>query len=358
MSLSPPSPPPPISDQTTSMIRPLSLEERENILREKPSRAVHDLVFERHIDLFDRLEIGAPPPIFEKALSPARITFWNVERGRCPEAQASLLRRQTAAAHLLCELDLGMARTGQRHTTRDLAHALDASYAFGVEFLELGLGNRQEQSELGGQANAAGLHGAAILSPHLLGRPAVIRLDRHGDWFDGERGERRVGGRIAILATLTIDDKPVTLASVHLESHGDRAGRLEQTHCLLDAIDAYAPAQPALIGGNFNCSTMDQRWTSDVLLTIDRVMDPTPHEPMFNLLADRGFDWRSANDMTRPTQRWSFGQHEDRPKGKIDWFFARDLDLQQAKTLPAIDAAGHDLSDHELLTVEITPKTE
>ena len=51
--------------------------------------------------------------------------------------------------------------------------------------------------------------------------PALVRLSADGAWFDGDHGERRVGGRIALLATLRIDGRPVTLADVHFESHSD-----------------------------------------------------------------------------------------------------------------------------------------
>ncbi|NJO36935.1 MAG: endonuclease/exonuclease/phosphatase family protein, partial [Rhizobiales bacterium] len=149
---------------------------REAILREAPIRQVHDLIFDRHADLFDRVELGPPPASFDHAAVSATVTFWNVERGRHAGAQAALLGAQNASAHLLCELDLGMARTGQRHTTRDLAERLGCSYVFGVEFLELGLGDRREQAAHAGESNEAGLHGAAILSPHPLNRPAVVRL--------------------------------------------------------------------------------------------------------------------------------------------------------------------------------------
>jgi endonuclease/exonuclease/phosphatase family metal-dependent hydrolase len=335
------------------------LEVREAILRETPTRAVHDLVYERHIDLFDRIETGPPPASFDDAPSPATITFWNVERGRHPDEQAALLRAQNASAHLLCELDLGMARTGQRHTTRDLAERLDCSYAFGVEFLELDLGDRREQADHKGALNDAGLHGAAILSPHPLGRPALARILRDGAWFDGERGERRIGGRIAMLATLRVGEQPVTLTSVHLESHGDPEARAKETTVLLDAIDAYAPDQPVLIGGDFNTSTLDRSWSrgsgTRPVLPEERVMNPVPYEPLFERFAERGYGWEPANDMTAPTQRWHPDDDPTRPRGKIDWFFTRGLDILTAKTLPAVDAPGRPLADHEMLVVEVKP---
>jgi endonuclease/exonuclease/phosphatase family metal-dependent hydrolase len=346
--------------KTTSSINPLPLEVREAILREMPTRAVHDLIYERRSDLFDRIEIGPPPQSFDPAPAPVTITFWNVERGRHPDEQAALLRAQNASAHLLCELDLGMARTGQRHTTRDLAERLDCSYAFGVEFLELGLGNKREQADHAGEVNEAGLHGAAILSPHPLKRPAISRLCREGAWFDGERGERRIGGRIAVLATLTIGNQPVTLASVHLESHSDPEERAEETLMLLEAIDAYAPDQPVLIGGDFNTSTVARDWArgggTPPILPEERVMNPIPFEPLFERLAERGYAWESANDVTAPTQRLHPHEEKAGPLGKIDWFFTRGLDVLKAKTVPAVNAPGRPLADHELLVITIKPE--
>jgi hypothetical protein len=46
---------------------------------------------------------------------------------------------------LLNEMDIGMSRSGNLHTTRMMAHALDMNYAWGLEFLELTNGNKEEQ---------------------------------------------------------------------------------------------------------------------------------------------------------------------------------------------------------------------
>ena len=65
---------------------------------------------------------------------------------------------------LLTELDVGMARSGNRHTVRELARTMGAGYAFGVEYVELGLGDDREKAWHAGESNAVGLHGNAILS--------------------------------------------------------------------------------------------------------------------------------------------------------------------------------------------------
>ena len=117
-------------------------------------------------------EIRPPPPCIAPG-DDVRVLFWNAERGRYPDAQAELLAGQNAAINLICELDFGMARTGQRHTARDLADRLGQGYAFAVEFLELGLGDRREQATHAGEDNLHGFHGSAILSPHALGDPVL-----------------------------------------------------------------------------------------------------------------------------------------------------------------------------------------
>ena len=301
-----------------------------------------------------------PPPHRQPPLArPARVAFWNAERGKFLDASAALLARLEAAACLLCELDLGMARSGQSHAARELAERLGAGYVFGVEFIELGLGDAWERQRHAGEVNRAGLHGAAILSPHPLERPALVRLSADGAWFDGSHGERRVGGRIALLATLRIDGRPVTLADVHFESHSDPQLRAAQMTLLLDAIDAYEAGQPVLLGGDFNTSTASRGWARGTgerqILPAARLLDPVPHEPLFEVAAARGYDWRACNTLGVPTQRTRPDGTPPPPFGRIDWFFSRGLAASDPQTVAAVDAAGVAISDHEVLTVAIRP---
>jgi endonuclease/exonuclease/phosphatase family metal-dependent hydrolase len=312
-----------------------------------------------HADLFDRLEV-APPRAGKTTLDgPGGIAFWNAERGKFLDASAKLLRGLDAAAYLLCELDLGMARSGQAHTARELAQRLGAGYAFGVEFLELGLGDAFERSWHAGEINEAGLHGAAILSAFPLERPALIRLESHGRWFDGANGERRVGGRIALVATLRIGGRPVTLVDVHFESHSDLPGRAAQMERLLDAIDAYAEGQAVLIGGDFNTSTLSRGWArgsgEKPVLPEARRLDPVPFEPLFEVAASRGYDWRACNTPGVPTQRTRPDGTPPPPLGRLDWFFSHGLQVFEPQTVPAVDEAGVAISDHEALVVTVHP---
>ncbi|HEY1827157.1 MAG TPA: hypothetical protein VGF87_04015, partial [Acidimicrobiales bacterium] len=73
-----------------------------------------------------------------------RLVAWNVQRGRHIEEIAALLKASGADVALLSELDVGMARTGNNDVPASIASILNAGYAYGVEFVELGLGDEEE----------------------------------------------------------------------------------------------------------------------------------------------------------------------------------------------------------------------
>lgn len=328
------------------------------MLARPPSVDVHAALL-RDLPFLDALEVGPAPAHEAGPNTTARIVCWNMERGRSLDDSARLLSTHAAAAYLLCELDRGMARSEQRDTPAELARALGCGYAFGVEYLELDLGNAEERAQHAGESNRVGYHGAALLSPHEIVRPALARLDRSGSWFDGVLGERRVGGRMAVLGTLRLAGTAVTLACVHLESHTDPAHRDVQFGLLLDAVDAYAPGAPALIAGDVNTSSLGRDLVRDRaelrgLLERDpgRLMNPVPHEPLFARAEAAGYDWRACNDTSRSTQRQ---KAPSEPGGlRLDWFFARGLEARDPAVIPAVDAAtGAALSDHEAIAVTI-----
>ena len=181
-----------------------------------------------------------------------RVVAWNLERCKHLEASAALLASLQPDLLLLSELDWGMARSGNRHSARELAARLGCAYAFGVEFLELDLGGPAERAACAGLTNQVGYHGNAVLARAPLLRPRLVRLEQRGDWFDGSRGERRVGGRCAVLAQVPLKGRALTVAAVHLDSHGTREQRAGEMQALLDAIDGYDRDAPALIGGDLN----------------------------------------------------------------------------------------------------------
>jgi endonuclease/exonuclease/phosphatase family metal-dependent hydrolase len=303
-----------------------------------------------------------PPPQPEAAGGSLRIAFWNAERLKYGPASAAMLGAIGADVLVLCELDVGMARSGNTHTVADLAGALGAGYVFGAEFVELGLGDLRERTWHAGETNRDGLHGAGFVSRLALGRPALVRLETSGRWFDGVFHERRVGGRIAMLTEVEVGGETVVLVTAHYESHTDAPDRLAQTQVMLDAIDAYAPGRPVLIGGDFNTATFPREDKHNAALVSaalaadpDRLIRVMPYEPMFALLAERGYDWDGCNVMA-PTMRTRPDGTPPPPFGKIDWLFSRGLDCSDPAVVQAVDAAGVAISDHEALAVTIRPR--
>jgi hypothetical protein len=81
-----------------------------------------------------------PPPAPHALTAEIRIAAWNAERCKYQSQSAELLAGTQVDIVLLSELDVGMARSGNRHTVAELAGDLGMGYAFGVEYVELGLG--------------------------------------------------------------------------------------------------------------------------------------------------------------------------------------------------------------------------
>ncbi|HKJ23616.1 MAG TPA: endonuclease/exonuclease/phosphatase family protein, partial [Myxococcota bacterium] len=273
---------------------------------------------EAELGVFACVEL-APPPARRAQPRELRVAAWNLERGRRLGAAAGLLARLAPDVVLLSEMDVGMARSGQHHTTRELAATLGHGYAYAVEFVELGLGGAEERERHAGEENRHGLHGGAITSAHALSRPAVVRLDAGGQWLDGSRGEARVGGRIAVLTTVRAGGSDVVLASVHLESHSDPAHRTEQMGALLEAIDAYAPGAPALVGGDLNTMSMPTADLGDpgrlkeaLEADPERLLHPVRHEPLFERVREAGFEWRICNVEGEGTHRRAVGAASQR----------------------------------------------
>ena len=279
------------------------------------------------------------------------VTAWNIERCKWVEPSAELIRRVGADVVLATEVDLGMARSNQRHTARDLAAELGFGYAFGVEFVELGLGDANETVQCAGMVNQHGLHGNAILSRYPLQDLALIPLDAGGYWFvqaPKNDGQYRVGGRMAMAARIETGQGPLTVCSVHYESESDAMGRAAQTKNLLDALDRLYGSGAAVIGGDLNTKGfLEAGMTGAQMLA-----DPFKAEPSFKHFQDHGFDWRAPNT-GEVTTRLHPTSVPGRPLKTLDWLFVRGVTASDAFVAPALSSAGEYLSDHELIGATI-----
>jgi len=304
--------------------------------------------FLERIGAFHNLELQPPR---ERLSYPERlrIAALNAERLTRPEAVRQLVDRTGAHILLLCEVDIGMARSGNIHTIRELVGATGEGYLYGVEFVELDLGDGQEMRRHAGERNACSLHGNAIVSGLAFERPRVIPLEESGRWFKGFNGaQRRIGGRIALAARVTDAPRPLWVVSLHLESKTDPADRRWQVRNLLRAVDRLARDEACIIGGDFNTKALP-RGEGERHSVLE---EPERYEPLFADLRAAGFSWAEAN-RADPTQRDGPSKTHPRPFGKLDWLFVRGMRAENPQVLPSLDAQGQPISDHEMIVVDV-----
>lgn len=324
----------------------------EEPLLQQARRLTHDKT--AHHEFVNRIEalhvVEVQPPRQEQAVPRRlRIAALNAERLTRPEAVRLLIEKTGAHIVLLSEVDVGMARSGNSHTLRELARSLGWGYLYGVEFVELGLGDADEMRRHDGERNACALHGNAIVSGSGVERPHVIPLEENGRWFARFDGaQRRIGGRIALAARLADAPRPLWIVSLHLESKTDPADRRMQVRNLLSALEQLAPNEACIIGGDFNAKALP-KGEGDRHLLLEQ---PERYEPFFADLRDAGFSWEAAN-LAAPTQRDGPSKKHSRPFGKLDWLFVRGLAAENPQVVPALDPQGQAISDHEMIAIDV-----
>jgi len=262
-----------------------------------------------------------------------KVIAWNIERGREWEGAVQLIRAEKALEApdiiLLSEMDLGMARSGNEHTTRKMAEALGMNYAYGVEFLELSLGKAADLETTTADANTWGYHGNAILSRFPLSDVRMLRFPGIEKWYGS--GEHRLGGRMALFATIQSQGETITLVSTHLESGmADTEARAREVRLILAELDAHVPEAPVILGGDLNAFHK--------------------HEPV-ELLRAAGFNVDEANDLEIPTSQRVKDGRVLLGGAHIDYVMARGLPVYQdwAQVVMAAYPPGPEgklLSDH------------
>ena len=314
-----------------------SLEDREKLLGLERTEAHHAEAMSG-LACLQRVEApaneGTKPLVF-----PIAVAAWNHERCYAVEASADMVQREGADVVLLSEVDNGMARTGQRHTSRDIAGLVGMNYAFGVEFLELELGAPVELEFAEDDFNLHGFHGNALMTRTALQAPVMIRLEAHGHWFRPESRARRIGTRCAIASAVMTEAGPLYAVSVHLENDGDSAYRERQICGLLDAIDALAGDMPVVIGGDLNTGLADG--------------GDFEKETLFPHAYGRGYE-RHGGPLEQMTTRASRVSRNPSRAYKLDWFLTRGLDVSASRIVPSVAPDGEVLSDHDLVVATVT----
>nr|WP_110878110.1 endonuclease/exonuclease/phosphatase family protein [Sinorhizobium sp. GL28] len=295
--------------------------------------AAHDAAMAARPEM-NSVEVGAAPSSTAPLAFPFTVAAWNLERCLFAPESAAHLAATKAPVVLLSEMDNGMARTGQRHPTAEVAAILGMQYAYGIEFIEMGLGSDTERAFCEDDFNARGFHGNALLASVPLGRPFMLRLWGERLWFtDAE--QPRLGERFAIGAVIETEAGPFVAVSTHLESATTAAYRERQVRELIDALDEAFPGLPVLIGGDLN--------------TGNHAGGDFEAEGLFAMSAARGFA-RHGGALEVMTTRPSLITRWPERAMKLDWFLARGLKIGETRIIPSLDETGRPLSDHDLIT--------
>ena len=240
-----------------------------------------------------------------------RVAHWNIEHGnRYAQVEDALLSHpelRDADVVSLNEVDLGMARAGNRDVAGDLAAALGRHGVWTALFLETTPGRDDDPRMAAGRANQEGLFGVALLSRWPIGELRRVELPSPEEvQFDRER---MAGRHAALVATIERPGAPLTMVTVHLEVHRTRAYRAEQMRLVLESLAG--ERRPVIIAGDFNSHTFDRGRPWDALfgaavLTLTpgrplerRLLHPDrgrAREPLFDALAAAGFEWERHVD--------------------------------------------------------------
>ena len=301
-----------------------------------------------------------------------RATAWNIERGSrlggiiralCED---ELMKRSDVL--LLTELDYGMARSENRHVTREIAAALKMSYAFAPSYINLSKGSGLESGSAG--ENTEALHGNAVLSRWPIARAWSIALPNGKDKMRG--GEKRLGSQRAVVCDIEHPSGAFRAVSLHLDAHSSQRHRQRQMSVVLDYLESLEPALPVLIGGDWNTSTYNSRralysiagFFRRVLMGPGYFIENHYLKPenwfergLFRELERRGFRYRELNEPRAGTLHydvkdlaantnmgewvprwcfwwieWALRNHGGRCSLKLDWFAGRGLEPDASNT--------------------------
>jgi endonuclease/exonuclease/phosphatase family metal-dependent hydrolase len=325
----------------------------------------------------------------ERGTGRVRLVHWNLEHGNRFDAIARALETHPtlAGADLvtLNEVDLGMARSGNRDVARDLASRLGLHAAWAALFLEGTLGRDDDGLTALPQDNAESLFGLAILSRWPVASARLVPLPGP-ERLLFER-ERMTGRFVALVCDIAHPAHPFVAATVHLEVHRTRAHRAAQMRRVLEALAA--ESRPVVIAGDWNTHTFDRgephttleaamaliAWPGRSLAA--RLMQPDRghhRESVFDELARAGFHWERYADgsptlglrferlgevhaLPRPLRAIAsrgLAWAERRARLKLDWVAARGFrhDAGRGETVVGLDGPGR-ASDHAPIVAEL-----
>jgi len=311
------------------------------------------------------------------------VVHWNILHGDRYERVRAALRDEPALAGAdlvtLNEVDLGLARSGNRDVAFDLARDLGLHAVWAALYLELE-GGHETRPELAAAPQAESMLGLALLSRFPLGAAQRVELLTPADLlFDYER---KVGSFIALVVEVLRPGAPLHVVVTHLDVHSSPDARQAQMRTALAAL----PPGPALLAGDLNTTTLARgSWVRSARALAVLAFSPPstlrrrllrpesppgrPREPLFTALERAGFTWAPFNDaqpsldprledvhefrrlpspLRLPVRRL-LRHVERRSHHRLDWIAARGFDPAPERppcTLPHLMRGTDPPSDH------------
>ena len=347
----------------------------------------------------------APPPPASSGF--VRVATWNIERGIELDGIKAYLAAHPELSQadilMLNEVDLGMARSGNRDVAAEIAQTLGFNLVFGNSYLCLGAGDTRDGLHAR-EPNRESMHGNAVLSRHPITRAENISITLSADKYHSS--DRRLGHKKALWAQVQTPLGPLPVLSAHLDVYGSFARRRAQLLDILEKVKQRGLRERVLLGGDLNSCTYDVQnlphlaW--NLLLKLCRGGFPHgiyhymhPYElyerPVYDALVEHGFEVEPFNAMDQETSRYEVGDFESESKVsdsvprfvvdllrwklqpwggvaplKLDWFAGRGLrpcwpdrgEAPEGSLSPRVfhrpEWEGKRLSDHDPLMVDVT----
>jgi endonuclease/exonuclease/phosphatase family metal-dependent hydrolase len=397
------SPPSPLGHRLTPHFRELARLDSTKSLEASPLYARLRPEVERVLDGVELEACGSQsaPDEVARGGRAIRATAWNIERGSRLDgiiralSEDELMKRSDVL--LLTELDYGMARSSNLHVAREIAAALEMSYAFAPCYINLSKGSGLESGADG--ENAEGLHGNAVLSRWPIARAWSIALPNGKDKMRG--GEKRLGSQRAVVCDVEHPSGALRVVSLHLDAHSSQRHRREQMSVVLNRLEQFEPSLPVLVGGDWNTSTYNSSralysiagFFRRVLMGVRSVIENHYLKPeswfergLFRELERRGYRYRELNapgagtlhydvkDLAANTNmgewvprwcfwwiEWALREQGGRCSLKLDWFAARGIEPDAGEPPRVVGnlrgQAGEVLSDHDPIVLDFVLKS-
>ncbi len=353
-------------------------------IKEEAERILNSVVYEEFAKPNDAIPAGSISAV-----------AWNIERGNVFDGIIDALKNHDGLNNkdvlLLTELDHGMARSGNRFVAQEIAKELRLNYAFAPVYIALQKGSGVEAMAEGENTNS--IHGLAMFSKWPMRNIQAVPLPNGKDKMWGK--EKRLGQLRALIGEIEHPLGTFRAVTVHLDAHCSRAHRKMQMQIILDHLETL-PELPTLIGGDWNTTTFNSQSSTRAIMGYWRrvFMGPKnvaknhlPHperyfeKPLFRMIEDRGYDFRSLNNVGTGTLHyhvesiekntnlrdwvpewcfpfifWAANRVGGSVSGRLDWFAGKRLKPAHAAAAQTIgdlkDENGTPLSDHDAVALD------